>query len=94
MGIQRMLTATSTSTNILLTEGGWPCPVLTLQNQYLPTMSSSISDAFFLMRVQISIVKIVEDELKIDVKELISAANITASIRPVRPEDRYIIDMS
>lgn len=46
------------------------------------------------MRVQISIVKIVEDELKIDVKELISAANITASIRPVRPEDRYIIDMS
>lgn len=32
-----------------------------------------------------SIVNIVEDELKIDVNELISAANMTANIRPVNP---------
>lgn len=37
------------------------------------------------MRVQISIVNMVEDELKIDVNELISAANITANMRPVKP---------
>ena len=53
--------------------------------QYRPTIRSSISEAFFRMRVQISMVKIVEDELKIDVNELISAANITANMRPVRP---------
>lgn len=48
-------------------------------------MSNSMSDAFFLILVQISIVKMVEEELKMDVKELINAASMTASIRPVKP---------
>ncbi len=52
---------------------------------YLPTMSNSISEGFFRIRVQISIVKMVEEELKIEVKELIKAANMTDSIRPVKP---------
>lgn len=34
-----------------------------------------------------SIVKIVEAELKMDVSELIKAASITDSIIPLRPED-------
>ena len=52
----------------------------------LPTMSSSISDGLFRMRVQISIVNMVELELNIEVSELIRAASITASINPVKPE--------
>jgi hypothetical protein len=51
-------------------------------------MSSSMSEAFLRMRVQMSMVKMVELELKMDVSELMSAANITASIKPVRPVDK------
>ena len=53
---------------------------------YLPTISSSISDGFFRIRVQISIVKMVDDELKIEVKELIKAASMTDNIKPVKPK--------
>lgn len=52
---------------------------------YLPTIISSRSDAFFLMSFQISIVKIVDAELKMEVNEDIKAANITANIKPRRP---------
>lgn len=38
-----------------------------------------------LMRVYMSMVKIVDDELKIEVRDDISAANMTANIRPRRP---------
>ena len=44
-----------------------------------------MSLAFLLKRVQMSMVKMVELELKMDVRELISAAIITASIRPRAP---------
>lgn len=56
--------------------------------QYLPTMSSSMSEGFFRIRVQISIVKMVDEELKIEVNELIRAANMTDSISPVKPHKR------
>ena len=46
---------------------------------------SSIGEGFVLISFQMSMVKIVDDELKMDVKEDIKAANITASIRPRRP---------
>ena len=46
---------------------------------------SSTSDAFFLMSFQMSIVKMVDAELKIEVREDISAASITASMRPRMP---------
>lgn len=49
-----------------------------------------MSDAFFLILVQMSIVKMVEEELKMDVNELIRAANITASMRPVKPNFIHI----
>lgn len=52
----------------------------------LPTTNSSVSDGLLLIRVQMSIVKIVEDELNIEVKEDIRAAIITASISPRAPE--------
>ena len=52
---------------------------------YLPTMTSSICDGLFLMSVQMSTVKMVDDELKIDVSDDINAANITASIIPRSP---------
>ena len=38
-------------------------------------MSSSMSEGFFLILVQISIVKMVEDELKMDVRELLFFEN-------------------
>ena len=52
----------------------------------LPMTSSSTSEACFLNRVQMSIVKIVEAELNTDVREDIKAAIITASIRPRSPD--------
>lgn len=52
---------------------------------YLPTISSSLSLACFLIRFQISMVKRVEALLKMDVKELITAATITATINPRKP---------
>lgn len=51
-----------------------------------PTISNSTSVAFFLILVQMSIEKIVEEELKIEVREDMRAASITASISPERPE--------
>jgi hypothetical protein len=44
-----------------------------------------VSEGFFLNRVQISIVKIVEEELKMDVRDDIKAAIITANIIPDNP---------
>jgi len=52
---------------------------------YLPTTRSSVSDGFFRNRVQISIVKMVEEELKMDVRELMRAASMTASNKPESP---------
>jgi hypothetical protein len=49
---------------------------------YLPTISNSQSCAFRRKRYQISIVKIVELELKIEVKDDIKAAIIQASVKP------------
>ena len=51
----------------------------------LPTMSSSVSEGFLLNLVQMSMVKIVEEELKMEVREDIRAAIITANIRPLAP---------
>ena len=51
----------------------------------LPTMSSSVSEGFLLNLVQISMVKMVEEELKMEVREDIKAANITAIIAPLIP---------
>ena len=55
------------------------------QMKNLPTMTSSIWDGFFRTRVQMSTVKMVDDELKMDVSEDISAANMTANIIPRSP---------
>ena len=52
----------------------------------LPTMSSSVSEGFLLNLVQISMVKMVEEELKIEVREDMRAAIMTASIKPFKPE--------
>lgn len=49
-------------------------------------MTSSVSVVLLRIRFQMSIVKIVELLLKIDVSELSSAANITANMRPRNPE--------
>ncbi len=46
---------------------------------------SSKSDASFLMSFQMSMVKMVEAELKMEVREDIRAASITASMRPFMP---------
>ena len=51
-----------------------------------PTTSSSVSEGRVRTSGQMSIVKIVEEELKMEVREDISAAIITASIRPRAPE--------
>ncbi len=49
-------------------------------------MTSSIGDGFFLMSFQMSMVKMVEDELKMEVREDIRAANMTDNIMPRKPE--------
>jgi len=54
---------------------------------HLPMTMSSKSEAFFLKSFQISMVKMVEAELKMDVNEDMRAANITANIRPRTPEN-------
>ena len=51
-----------------------------------PTTRSSVSEGLFLNLVQTSMVKIVEEELKIDVRDDIRAAIITANMRPFRPD--------
>ena len=50
-----------------------------------PTTRSSVSEGFLLNLVQTSMVKMVEEELKIDVRDDMRAAIITASMRPFRP---------
>lgn len=52
---------------------------------YLPTIMSSRSVACGLMRVQMSMVKRVLLLLKMEAKEDMRAASITASIRPRKP---------
>ena len=51
-----------------------------------PTTNSSLSEGRPLILVHMSMVKMVEEELKIEVREDISAAIITASIIPLAPE--------
>ena len=51
----------------------------------LPTTRSSVSEGLFLTLVQMSMVKMVEEELKMEVREDMRAAIITASIRPRAP---------
>ena len=53
---------------------------------YLPTINNSVSDGDFLTLFHISMVKIVDEELNSDVSDVITAANITASINPARPK--------
>ena len=50
-----------------------------------PRTRSSVSEGFLLNLVQTSMVKMVEEELKIEVRDDIRAAIITASMRPFRP---------
>lgn len=57
-------------------------------------MTSSVSDGFFLRRVQISMVKMVELELKMEVRELIRAAIMTANIIPDKPKEVFRRDIS
>ena len=52
---------------------------------YLPTIMSSLSVACGLIRVQMSMVKRVLLLLKMEAKEDMRAASITASIRPRKP---------
>ncbi len=59
---------------------------LTRKSVYtLPTIMSSFSSDFGLKNLQISNVKRVEEELKIDVKDDIKAASTAANIRPRKP---------
>lgn len=58
------------------------------QSNYLPTIMSSRSWACGLMRVQMSIVNKVLLLLKMEAREDMRAANITANIRPRRPAER------
>ena len=55
------------------------------KNVYLATIMSSFGLAFFLIRRYMSIVNNVDARLNIEVKSLISAAIITASIIPLNP---------
>ena len=55
---------------------------------YLPTIMSSRSLACGLMRVQMSMVKRVLLLLKMEAREDMRAASITASIRPRKPAQR------
>lgn len=55
---------------------------------YLPTTMSSCSVACGLMRVQMSIVNKVLLLLKMEAREDMRAANITASIRPRKPAQK------
>ena len=55
---------------------------------HLPMTISSRSEAFFLMSFHMSMVKIVDAELKMEVREDMSAASMTASIKPRIPEEK------
>jgi hypothetical protein len=54
--------------------------------KYLPTINNSLSLARGRMRLQRSIVKIVLELLKMDVRELILADSITATNNPRTPK--------
>lgn len=56
-----------------------------VRGDYRPTIMSSTSDAFLWMRRQMSMVKMVDEELKMEVSDDTSADIITASIKPRRP---------
>lgn len=62
--------------------------IVTNSTAHLPTTISSLLEAFFLISVQMSRVNMVLLELNTEVKEDIRAANITASIRPLKPEGK------
>ncbi len=51
-----------------------------------PTKTISTGEALFRTNLQMSMVKIVDAELKIDVREDINAASMTASMRPLSTE--------
>lgn len=57
---------------------------------HLPTMMSSLSAAWGLMRVQMSMVNRVLLLLKMEAREDMRAASITASIRPRKPAGRGV----
>ena len=59
---------------------------------YFPTTSISRSEADFLIRFQISSVKIVLELLKIDVRELIKAESIAETITPRKPKNIQVAD--
>lgn len=59
-----------------------------------PTIRSSTSVACLRILVQMSMVKMVEEELKMEVREDIRAANITANINPDNPSDKFNTYMS
>ena len=61
---------------------------------YLPTIMSSVVPAFFLMILYKSSVNKADALLKIDVKSLINAAIITASIIPRKPWYKFRIRKS
>lgn len=50
-----------------------------------PTIKSSVLEGLLRILVQMSMVKMVEDELKIEVSDDITAAIMTDSINPERP---------
>ena len=55
------------------------------ETSHLPTIKSSLSEAFVLILLQRSMVKSVAAELKIEVKDDMMADSITAIRRPRRP---------
>ena len=52
----------------------------------MPTITASLSEHDFLSRFQISRVKIVLELLKIEVRELIKADNMAATMMPLKPK--------
>lgn len=92
MGIQQMLMATMHRTQTLHVGGTLKvrgvCIELDVRQQvepHLPTIMSSLSVACGLMRVQMSMVNRVLLLLKMEAKEDMRAASITANIRPRNP---------
>lgn len=57
-----------------------------------PTISNSMSVACLRILVQMSMEKMVAEELKMEVREDMRAASITASISPERPEKSLFLN--
>ena len=53
-----------------------------------------MGDGFFRTSFQMSMVKMVEEELKMEVREDIRAANITANIIPLKPGINFFFEKS